>query len=75
MTVNEAAARLGLGNKRVYQLIKKTFPHKRKVFGVFSLTEEEVHELGRQSRGWVVRHCMSSELARGRIVEQTGEVG
>ena len=71
MTIADAAVALGLGKKRVYQLVKKTFPKKRKVFGVFTFTEQEVEEMGKHSRTWVLQHCASSELSAGRIVVDT----
>jgi predicted DNA-binding transcriptional regulator AlpA len=71
MTIAEAADRLGLGKKRVYQLVKKTFPRKRKVFGIFTFSEAEVEELGKHSRSWVLQHCSSSELSVGRVVVDT----
>ena len=75
MTIADAAVALGLGKKRVYQLVKKTFPKKRKVFGVFTFTKEEVEELGKHSRTWVLQHCASSELSAGRIVANAEAVG
>lgn len=71
MTIQEAADRLGLGKKRVYQLVKKTFPDKRKVFGLFTFTEDEVEEMGKHSRSWALEHCSSSEMACGRMVVDT----